>query len=182
METAPLLQKFLRVQPRAFGAVLVVLGLVQSALGGLFLVFHCSYTDYLGIHFFSGISLFLAGIVAIIVDQVPRIGLVKTCLIFHIAAAAVAVVINFLYVRDILYYISIFCTFTDQVQSGCKVAERVMFYCRALRGIAFATGAVGVCLTVCLAAFICRTICYHSSDDTAPVIGLHLQDGKRDTE
>ncbi|XP_078239675.1 uncharacterized protein LOC144586020 isoform X2 [Pogona vitticeps] len=153
METAPLLQKFLRVQPRAFGAVLVVLGLVQSALGGLFLVFHCSYTDYLGIHFFSGISLFLAGIVAIIVDQVPRIGLVKTCLIFHIAAAAVAVVINFLY-----------------------------FYCRALRGIAFATGAVGVCLTVCLAAFICRTICYHSSDDTAPVIGLHLQDGKRDTE
>ncbi|XP_042302790.1 uncharacterized protein LOC121919874 isoform X2 [Sceloporus undulatus] len=145
METSPLLQKFLGVQPRAFGLV-------------------------------------LAGIVAIIADRFPNIGWVKACLIFHITAAVAAAVINFLYVRDILYFFPTFCTFTDRVQHGCRVLTRFVFYCTALRGIAFAAGTVGFCLAISIAAFGCQTVCYPSSENTATVVNLRLQEGKIDPE
>ncbi|XP_060117979.1 membrane-spanning 4-domains subfamily A member 4A-like [Heteronotia binoei] len=159
LETAPLLQKFLGVQPRAFGAVLVVLGLLHVAFGILFLPSECSYTDGVGIHFFSGILLFLAGVVAVIADRHPSIGMVKACLVFQIMAAAVAVVINFLYVRDILYYMWNICTLSDEI-NGCRVRDQILRYCTGIRGIAFLTGTLGICLTISLAAFACRTVCY----------------------
>ncbi|XP_077175097.1 membrane-spanning 4-domains subfamily A member 4A-like [Paroedura picta] len=171
LETAPLLQRFLGVQPRAFGAVLVVLGLLHVAFGILFIHYECSYTDGVGIHYFSGILLFLAGIIAIIADRHPSIGMVKACLVFQIQAAAVAVVINFLFVRDILYYMEDFCTLSDQI-NGCSVRDKILLYCTGMRGIAFLTGIVGICLTISLAAFACRTVCYRSSEDTEAVIAL----------
>ncbi|KAH0621112.1 hypothetical protein JD844_022145 [Phrynosoma platyrhinos] len=97
-------------------------------------------------------------------------------------AAVVAAVINFLYVRDILYFFPTFCTFTDQVQHGCKVIARFVFYCTALRGIAFAAGTVGICLTISIAAFACQTVCYRSSENTATVVNLSLHEGKIDPE
>ncbi|KAM3852074.1 membrane-spanning 4-domains subfamily A member 15-like isoform 2-T3 [Vipera latastei] len=126
LETAPLLQKFLGSQPRTFGAVLVVLGLLQMAFGVLFLTVRCSYTDGLGIHFFSGSLLFLAGVISVIADRIPSIGLIKACLIFCIISAITAAVINFLYLRDILYFLPFFCPFTDKVQHGCRVSAQLV--------------------------------------------------------
>ncbi|KAM7165229.1 uncharacterized protein RBU57_008765 isoform 1-T1 [Macrochelys suwanniensis] len=124
-ELESLLHSFLGVQPRVFGAVLVVVGLLQVAFGTLFVIDNCVYTDSVGIHFFPGILLFLAGIIAIAADRAPSMALVKACLVIQIIAATVVMVINFLYMRDLISYLSFACDLQDQLQN-CRVHDQIL--------------------------------------------------------
>ncbi|XP_039373996.1 uncharacterized protein LOC120393469 isoform X3 [Mauremys reevesii] len=161
-ELESLLHSFLRVQPRVFGAVLMVVGLLQVAFGTLFVIDNCAYTDSVGIHFFPGI-------------------LMKACLVIQIIAAAVVMVINFLYLRDLLSYLSFACDLQDQLQN-CRVHDQILIYCTGMRGIALFTATLGLCLTVSLAVFGCKAVCYQNSEDDVPIVALSSHEVKADPE
>ncbi|XP_030418509.1 membrane-spanning 4-domains subfamily A member 4A-like isoform X2 [Gopherus flavomarginatus] len=161
-ELESLLHSFLRVQPSVFGAVLVVVGLLQVAFGTIFVIDNCTYTDGVGIHFFPGI-------------------LMKACLVIQIIAAAVVMVINFLYLRDLLSYLSFACDLQDQLQN-CRVHDQILIYCTGMRGIALFTATLGLCLTVSLAAFGCKAVCYQNSEDDVPIVALSSHEVKADPE
>ncbi|CAM4573568.1 membrane-spanning 4-domains subfamily A member 4A [Caretta caretta] len=180
-ELESLQHSFLGVQPRVFGAVLVVVGLLQMAFGTLFVIDSCAYTDSVGIHFFPGILLFLAGIIAIAADRAPSMALVKACLVIQIIAATVVMVINFLYMRDLLSYLSFACDLQDQLQN-CRVHDQILIYCTGMRGIALFTATLGLCLTVSLAAFGCKAVCYQNSEDDVPIVVLSSHEVKADPE
>ncbi|XP_074852231.1 membrane-spanning 4-domains subfamily A member 4A-like [Carettochelys insculpta] len=173
------LHSFLRVQPRVLGAVLVVVGLLQVAFGTLFIIDNCVYADSVGTHFFPGILLFLAGIIAIAVDKAPSMGLAKASLVIQIIAAAVALVINFLYLRDLLSYLSFDCDAKDQLQN-CRVHSQILVYCTGMRCIQLFTVTLGLCLTISLAAFGCKAVCYQDSEDNVPIVALSSRDVKAD--
>ncbi|XP_067397660.1 membrane-spanning 4-domains subfamily A member 4A-like [Emydura macquarii macquarii] len=172
------LHSFLGVQPRVFGAVLVAVGLLQVAFGTLFVIDNCAYTDAIGIHFFPGVLLFLAGIIAITADRAPSMALVKACLVIQIVAAAVVVTINFLYVRDLLSYLDFYCDYQDQVQN-CRVRDQILVYCTGMRGISLFTATLGLCLTISLTVFGCKAICYQNSEDD---VVIKQQLNKRERE
>ncbi|XP_039373997.1 membrane-spanning 4-domains subfamily A member 4A-like isoform X4 [Mauremys reevesii] len=180
-ELESLLHSFLRVQPRVFGAVLMVVGLLQVAFGTLFVIDNCAYTDSVGIHFFPGILLSLAGIIAIAVHRAPSMALMKACLVIQIIAAAVVMVINFLYLRDLLSYLSFACDLQDQLQN-CRVHDQILIYCTGMRGIALFTATLGLCLTVSLAVFGCKAVCYQNSEDDVPIVALSSHEVKADPE
>nr|XP_014432698.1 membrane-spanning 4-domains subfamily A member 15-like [Pelodiscus sinensis] len=171
------LHSFLGVQPRILGAMLVVLGLLQVAFGTLFVIDNCTYTDGVGIHFFPGVLLFLAGITAIAADKAPSMALAKASLVIQIIAAAVVVVICFLYLRDLFSYLNFDCDLQD-----CRVHDQILIYCTGMRGIALFTATLGLCFTVSLAVFGCKAVCYPDSEDNVPIVAMSSYEAQADPE
>ncbi|XP_042300928.1 membrane-spanning 4-domains subfamily A member 4A-like isoform X2 [Sceloporus undulatus] len=165
-----LLQKFLRGHPRVFGALLMVIGLIQVAFGVVLYIYPCVPRDELGTHFYSAALLIFAGILTLAADKTNSLGLVKACLTIYVISTIVVAVINVFYWIDLIYSPrnrDIKCSWSDPL---CQMLHQIATCCTGMRGIVLVLTSLGFFIGISMAAFGCKAVCRQSTDnDDVPI-------------
>ncbi|XP_034276326.2 membrane-spanning 4-domains subfamily A member 4A-like [Pantherophis guttatus] len=154
-EAGILLQRFLQGHPTVFGALLLMIGLLQSAFGIILSVSPCAFRDELGTHFSSAAVLILAGILTLAADKTKSLNLVKACLVLYIICSVVVAVVNIFYLIDLVYN-PIRCNTSDNF---CQLRHQIAACCTAMRGIVLVLTSLGFFVCISMAAFGCKAVC-----------------------
>ncbi|XP_039200101.1 membrane-spanning 4-domains subfamily A member 4A-like isoform X1 [Crotalus tigris] len=158
-ETGVLLQRFLQGHPTVFGALLLMIGLFQSAFGVILFLSPCAYRDELGTHFSSAAVLILAGILTLAADKAKSLNLVKACLVIYVICIVVVAVVNIFYLIDLFYNPRIQYIRCDPRDDFCQLRHQIAACCTAMRGIVLVLTSLGFFVCISMAAFGCKAVC-----------------------